>query len=129
MEIWLLVMGIFFCLCLCLLATMWRKINRSRKALADLGSWEKNHPGFIASRAANAPSDSTSNPKTQQWLKLLWAGYQQNKPPVVDETVQREEEDLCGNDELIRTTSVGLIVLGILGTFIGLYQANPTDYH
>ncbi len=122
LVIWLLVMGIFFCLGLWFLAKMWRKITRSRNALADLESWEKNHQGFIASRAANAPSDSTSNPKTQQWLKLLWAGFRQNKPPVVDEMVQREEEDLCGNDEAIRTTSVSLIVLGLLGTFIGLYQ-------
>ncbi len=107
------------------LSQMKGKITRSGKALEGLRRWKKNHPEFIAgkySREANAPSDSNLNPRTQQWLKLLWAGHLQNKPPVVDEVLQREEEYLCGDDETIRTTSGSLIALGLLGTFIGLYQ-------
>ena len=125
LEIWLLVMGIFFCCGLWLLANMWYKITRSRKALADLKSWKKKYPGISAGRYRRREVDeidSISNPTTQKWLKLFRAGYRQNKPPVVDEMVQREEEDLCSNDEAIRTTSGSLIVLGLLGTFWGLYQ-------
>ena len=104
---------------------MKHKITRSREALEDLRSWGKKHPEFRASRYSrevDAPSDSTLNPRTLQWLKLLWAGYRQNKPPVVAEMVQREEEDICSDDEAIRTTSSSLIALGLLGTFIGLYK-------
>ena len=101
------------------------KITRSRSALENLRSWEKKYPGFSAGRYRRRESDainSISNPTTQKWLKLFWAGHRQNKPPVVDEVLQREEEYLCSDDEAIRTTSGSLIVLGLLGTFIGLYK-------
>ena len=107
------------------MSKMKHKITGSKEALEDLRNWEKNYLEFSAvkySREANAPSDSTLNPRTQKWLKLLWSGYCQNKPPIVDEVVQREEEYLCSDDERIRTTSGSLIALGLLGTFIGLYQ-------
>ena len=107
------------------LSKMKHKITGSREALEDLRSWGKNHPEFIAvkySREANAPSDSNLNPRTQRWLKLLWSGYCQNKPPIIDEMVEKEEEYLCSDDERIRSTSNSLIVLGLLGTFLGLYQ-------
>ena len=107
------------------MSKMKHKINESRKALEDLRGWNKKHPEFRAgkySRETNAPSDSTLNPRTQQWLRLLWAGYRQNKPPIIVEVVQREEEYLCSDDEAIRTTSGSLIALGLLGTFLGLYQ-------
>ena len=107
------------------LSKMKHKITGSREALEDLRSWGKNHPEFIAvkySRNANAPSDSNLNLRTQIWLKLLWSGYCQNKPPIVDEVVQKEEEYLCNDDDRIRSTSSSLIILGLLGTFLGLYQ-------
>lgn len=107
------------------LSKMKHKITGSREALEDLRSWGKNHPEFIAvkySRKANAPSDSNLNSRTQRWLKLLWSGYCQNKPPIVDEVVQKEEEYLCNDDDRIRSTSSSLIILGLLGTFLGLYQ-------
>lgn len=107
------------------LSKMKHKITGSREALEDLRSWGKNHPEFSAvkySREANAPSDSNLNPRTQRWLKLLWSGYCQNKPPIIDEMVEKEEEYLCSDDERIRSTSNSLIVLGLLGTFLGLYQ-------
>ena len=125
LEIWLPVMGLFFFWGLWLLKKMRFKITRSRSALENLRSWEKKYPGFSAGRYRRRESDainSISNPTTQKWLKLFWAGHRQNKPPVVDEVLQREEEDLCSDDEAIRTTSGSLIVLGLLGTFIGLYK-------
>ena len=125
LEIWLLVMALFFSYGLWLLRKMKHKITGSREALEDLRSWGKNHPEFNAakySREANAPSDSSLNSRTQRWLKLLWSGYCQNKPPIGDEVVQREEEYLCSDDERIRSTSSSLIILGLLGTFFGLYQ-------
>lgn len=125
LEIWLLVMGLLFCYGLWLIEKMRRKTTSSRKALEDLRSWEKSHPEFSAgrySREANAPSDSALNLRTQKWLKLLWSGYCQNKPPIVEEVVQGEEEYLCSDDEAIRTISSSLIILGLLGTFVGLYK-------
>ncbi len=125
LEIWLPVMGLFFFWGLWLLKKMRFKITRSRSALENLRSWEKKYPGFSAGRYRRRESDainSISNPTTQKWLKLFWAGHRQNKPPVVDEVLQREEEYLCSDDEAIRTTSGSLIVLGLLGTFIGLYK-------
>ena len=125
LEIWLPFMGLFFFWGLWLLGKMRFKITRSRSALENLRSWEKKYPGFSAGRYRRRESDainSISNPTTQKWLKLFWAGHRQNKPPVVDEVLQREEEDLCSDDEAIRTTSGSLIVLGLLGTFIGLYK-------
>ena len=125
LEIWLPVMGLFFFWGLWLLKKMRFKITRSRGALENLRSWEKKYPGFSAGRYRRRESDainSISNPTTQKWLKLFWAGHRQNKPPVVDEVLQREEEYLCSDDEAIRTTSGSLIVLGLLGTFIGLYK-------
>ena len=107
------------------LSKMEHKITGSREALEDLRSWGKKHPEFSAvkySREANAPSDSNLNSRTQRWLRLLWSGYCQNKPPIVDEVVQKEEEYLCSDDERIRSTSSSLIILGLLGTFFGLYQ-------
>lgn len=102
-----------------------RDITESRKALEDLRGWNKKHLEFRAgrhSREANAPSDSTLNPRTQKWLRLLWSGYCQKKPPIIDEVVQREEEYLCSDDERIRSASNILIILGLLGTFVGLYK-------
>ena len=107
------------------MSKMKRNITESRKALDDLKSWEKKYPRFSAGRYRRREVDainSISNSTTQKWLKLFWAGHRQNKPPVVEEVVQREEEYLCSDDERIRTTSSSLIALGLLGTFIGLYQ-------
>ncbi len=118
-------MGLFFFWGLWLLGKMRFKITRSRSALENLRSWGKKYPRFSAGRYRRREIDainSISNPTTQKWLKLFWAGHRQNKPPVVDEVLQREEEDLCSDDEAIRTTSGSLIVLGLLGTFIGLYK-------
>ena len=121
---WLLMMFlVFYFWGLRLLSKMKRKITSSRRALEDLKSWEKKYPGFSAGRYRRREVDeidSIANPTTQKWLKLFWAGHRQNKPPVIDEVMQREEEDLCSDDETIRTTSGSLIVLGLLGTFIGL---------
>lgn len=107
------------------MSKMKRDITESRKALDDLKSWEKKYPRFSAGRYRRREVDkinSISNSTTQKWLKLFWAGHRQNKPPVVDEVVQREEEYLCSDDERIRSASNSLIVLGLLGTFVGLYQ-------
>ena len=125
LAIWLLVMSLFFCFGLWLLVNMSRKITSSRKALDDLKSWGKKYPRFSAGRYRRREVDqinSISNPTTQKWLKFFWAGHRQNKPPVGDEVVQREEEYLCSDDERIRSTSNSLIVWGLLGTFFGLYQ-------
>ena len=107
------------------MSKMKHKINRSREALEDLRRWGKKYSRFNAGRYRRREVDainSISNSTTQKWLKLFWAGHRQNKPPVVEEVVQREEEYLCSDDERIRTTSSSLIALGLLGTFIGLYQ-------
>ncbi len=108
------------------LSKMKRKITESGKALEDLKRWGEENLEFSAdryrNRRADKSADPTLNPTTRKWLRLFWAGHRQNKPPVVDEVVQREEEYLCRDDEKIRTTSGSLIILGLLGTFVGLYK-------
>ncbi|MCY3666199.1 MAG: MotA/TolQ/ExbB proton channel family protein [Gemmatimonadetes bacterium] len=125
LEIWLSGMAFVFLIWGCWpLFKTWHKIRSSRKALGDLRSWGEKYPQFTASkyhsRKADEISDPSLNPTIQKWLKLFWAGHRQNKPPVVEDVLQREEEVLCSNDETIRTTSGSLIILGLLGTFIGL---------
>ena len=126
LAIWLFVMGLVFLGGLRLWIKMMLEMNKSRKALEDLRRWSRRYPGFSAGiyhgREAAEISDSTLNPKTQRWLKQFWAGHRQNKPPVVDEVMQKEEDHLCSNDDTLRTISGSLIILGLLGTFVGLYQ-------
>ena len=109
-----------------LLTKMKREMNNSGKALEDLRRWSRKYPEFSAGiyhgREAEEISDPTLNPRTQKWLKQFWAGHRQNKPPVVDEMIQKEEDHLCSDDDTLRTISGSLIILGLLGTFIGLYQ-------
>lgn len=96
---------------------------QSRKALEALKDWSKKYPEFRARIDHRRVPDEISdpNPKTQKWLKHFWAGHQQNKPPDVDGVIQKEEELLCNNDDTFRTISSSLIILGLLGTFIGLF--------
>lgn len=126
LQIWLLVMGLFFCYGFWLTIKTRREMTRARKALEDLRHWSRKYPGFSAGiyhgREATEISDPILNPKTQRWLKQFWAGHRQNKPPVVDEVIQKEEDHLCSNDDTLRTISGSLIILGLLGTFFGLYK-------
>ena len=124
LTIWLLVMGMVFCYGLGLtIKTMFAMIQ-SRKALEALKDWSEDHPEFRARIDHRRVPDEISdpNPKTQKWLKHFWAGHQQNKPPDVDGVIQKEEELLCNNDDTFRTISSSLIILGLLGTFIGLFM-------
>lgn len=123
---WLRVMGLVFLLGLGVWIKTRREMTQSRKALEDLRRWSKKYPGFSAGiyhgREAAEISDSDLNPKTQRWLKQFWAGHRQNKPPDVDGVIQKEEDHLYSNDDTLRTISGSLIILGLLGTFVGLYQ-------
>lgn len=129
LTIWLLVMGMVFCYGLWVWRKMKREMNNSRKALENLKDWSEYHPEFRARRAGidhhrvpDEISDPRLNSKTQKWLKHFWAGHQQNKPPDVDGVIQKEEELLCNNDDTFRMISGSLIILGLLGTFFGLYK-------
>ena len=126
LAIWLFVMGLVFLGGLRLWIKMMLEMTNSRKALEDLRRWSEKYPEFSAGiyhgREAAEISDPTLNSKTQRWLKQFWAGHRQNKPPVVDEVMQKEEDHLCSNDDTLRTISGSLIILGLLGTFVGLYQ-------
>ena len=125
LTIWLLFMGIVFCYGLWIWGKMKREMTQSRKALEDLKRWSRRYPEFSAGvyhgREAAEISDPTLNPKTRKWLKQFWAGHRQNKPPIVDEVIGKEEDHLCNNDDTLRTISGSLIILGLLGTFIGLF--------
>lgn len=126
LAIWLFVMGLVFLFGLRLWIKMMLEMNNSRKALEDLRRWNEKYPEFSAGiyhgREATEISDPTLNPKTQRWLKQFWAGHRQNKPPVVDEVIQKEEDHLCSEDDKFRTISGSLIILGLLGTFLGLFM-------
>ena len=126
LQIWLLFMSLFFFYGLWIIIKTRLEMTRARKALEDLRHWSRKYPGFSAGiyhgREAEEISDPILNPKTQRWLKQFWAGHRQNKPPVVDEVIQKEEDHLCSNDDTLRTISGSLIILGLLGTFVGLYK-------
>ncbi len=125
LTIWLLFMGIVFCYGLWIWGKMKREMTQSRKALEDLKRWSRRYPEFSAGvyhgGEAAEISDPTLNPKTRKWLKQFRAGHRQNKPPIVDEVIGKEEDHLCNNDDTLRTISGSLIILGLLGTFIGLF--------
>ena len=99
------------------------KTRQYRNGLRAMERWERSNPDFnIDEKIEQAPEiiRSAQHPLAFRWLEHFEALYRQNKAPDVDGLIGSIEHELARHDEAFRTLTSSLILLGLLGTFVGL---------
>ncbi len=100
------------------------KTRQYRNGLRTMERWERSNPDFnIEEKTEQAPESvirGARHPLAVRWLKHFEALYRQNKAPDVDSLIGSIEHELARHDEAFRTLTSSLILLGLLGTFVGL---------
>ena len=103
--------------------------------------WERSNPDFNIDEKIEQASEiirSARHPLAFRWLERFEALYRQNKAPDVDGLIGSIEHELARHDEAFRTLTSSLILLGLLGTFVGLiivvhtypgYYPRSADFH
>jgi len=86
--------------------------------------WEKINPNFnLEEETEQSPEDvikEAQHPLAVRWLEHFRALHSQNKAPDVDGLIGSVEHELARHDEAFRSLTSSLILLGLLGTFVGL---------
>jgi methyl-accepting chemotaxis protein len=99
------------------------KTRQYRNGLRAMERWERSNPDFnIDEKIEQAPEiiRSARHPLAFRWLEHFEALYRQNKAPDVDGLIGSIEHELARRDEAFRSLTSSLILLGLLGTFVGL---------
>ena len=101
----------------------WMETRRYRSGLRAMERWERDNPDFnLDEKIEQAPEiiRSARHPLVFRWLEHFEALYRQNKAPDVEGLIGSIEHELARHDEAFRSLSSSLILLGLLGTFVGL---------
>ena len=99
------------------------KTRQYRNGLREVERWERSNSDFnIDEKIEQAPEiiRSARHSLAFRWLEHFEALYRQNKAPDVDGLIGSIEHELARHDEAFRTLTSSLILLGLLGTFVGL---------
>ena len=100
-----------------------RETRRYRSGLHAMERWEKSNPNFnMEEETEQSPEvfKKAQHPLAVRWLEHFRALYRQNKAPDVDGLIGSIEHELARYDEAFRSLTSSLILLGLLGTFVGL---------
>ena len=102
----------------------YRRTQTYRLGLGAIESWERDNPDFnIEEETDQSPEDvikEAKHPLAVRWLERFIALYRQNKAPDVEGLIGSIEHELTRHDEAFRSLTSSLILLGLLGTFVGL---------
>ncbi len=102
----------------------YRRTQTYRLGLGAVEMWERCNPDFnIEEKTDQSPEDiikEAKHPLAVSWLERFRALYRQNRAPDVDSLVGSIEYELARYDEVFRSLTSSLILLGLLGTFVGL---------
>ena len=100
-----------------------RETRRYRSGLHAMERWEKSNPNFnMEEETEQSPEviKKAQHPLAVRWLEHFRALHRQNKAPDVDGLIGSIEHELAQHDEAFRSLTSSLILLGLLGTFVGL---------
>ena len=100
-----------------------RETRRYRSGLHAMERWEKSNPNFnMEEETEQSPEviKKAQHPLAIRWLEHFRALHRQNKAPDVDGLIGSIEHELAQHDEAFRSLTSSLILLGLLGTFVGL---------
>ena len=100
-----------------------RETRRYRSGLHAMERWEKSNPNFnMEEETEQSPEvfKKAQHPLAVRWLEHFRALYRQSKAPDVDGLIGSIEHELARYDEAFRSLTSSLILLGLLGTFVGL---------
>jgi biopolymer transport protein ExbB/TolQ/methyl-accepting chemotaxis protein len=101
-----------------------RETRRYRSGLRAMERWEKSNSNFnLEEETEQSPEDvikEAQHPLAVRWLEHFRALHRQNKAPDVDGLIGSIEHELARRDEAFRSLTSSLILLGLLGTFVGL---------
>lgn len=100
------------------------KTRQHRNGLCAMERWAKSNPDFNIEENTEQTPESVIrgawHPLAVRWLEHFKSLYRQNKAPDVDGLIGSIEHELSRHDEAFRTLTSSLILLGLLGTFVGL---------
>ncbi len=101
-----------------------RETRRYRSGLRAMERWEKSNSNFnLEEKTEQSPEDvikEVQHPLAVRWLEHFRSLHRQNKAPDVDGLIGSIEHELARYDEAFRSLTSSLILLGLLGTFVGL---------
>ncbi len=102
----------------------YRRTQTYRLGLSAMDRWADLNPDFnIEEETDQSPEDvikEAKHPLAVRWLERFTALHRQNKAPDVDGLIGSIEHELARHDEAFRSLTSSLILLGLLGTFVGL---------
>ena len=123
-DIFIVLIILVFLAALVLFVKVYRKTQTYRLGLSAIERWERRNPNFnLEEETDQSPEDiikKSRHPLAVRWLERFIALHRQNKAPDVDGLIGSIEHELARNDEAFRALTGSLILLGLLGTFVGL---------
>ena len=123
-DVFIVLIILVFLAALVLFVKVYRKTQTYRLGLSAIESWERRNPNFnLEEETDQSPEDiikKSRHPLAVRWLERFIALHRQNKAPDVDGLIGSIEHELARNDEAFRSLTSSLILLGLLGTFVGL---------
>ena len=123
-DVFIVLIILVFLAALVLFVKVYRKTQTYRLGLSAIESWERRNPNFnLEEETDQSPEDiikKSRHPLAVRWLERFIALHRQNKAPDVDGLIGSIEHEIARNDEAFRSLTSSLILLGLLGTFVGL---------
>lgn len=123
-DVFIVVIILVFLAALVLFVQVYKRTQTYRLGLSAIERWERRNPNFnLEEETDQSPEDiikKSRHPLAVRWLGRFMALYRQNKAPDVDGLIGSIEHELARNDEAFRSLTSSLILLGLLGTFVGL---------
>lgn len=123
-DVFIVLIILVFLAALVLFVKVYRRTKIYSRGLEGIKRWERLNPNFnLEEETDQSPEDiikKSKNPLVVRWLERFIALHRQNKAPDVDGLIGSIEHELAQNDEAFRSLTSSLILLGLLGTFVGL---------
>ena len=123
-DFFIVLIILFGLVALVLFVQGYRETRRYRSGLSAMERWEKSNSNFnLEEETEQSPEDvikEAQHPLAVRWLEHFRALHRQNKAPDVDGLIGSIEHELARHDEAFRSLTSSLILLGLLGTFVGL---------